>query len=257
MSDLKLLNLKTGKNLKKQRIAKHELRSYLEENIEELLGVSIVFKDFSLMNTSDKVEILGYDENYQLVVIEYRMGKFTNTVNKGLVYLDYIKNNQSRIKTLLNEKLGYNVSGSINLQPRLLVIGDDFNKYDEYAIKQMPFMIDLIKYQVYENKYILLEKTYQSSNNDTGRGQYRFKNQDEYNLFKSISEFVLSLGDEVCEVNDNNFIVYRKIKNFLYLMFDEVITLKLKKNNFKTIKIKNMKDFEKAQIEIESCYDEN
>jgi hypothetical protein len=121
----------------------------------------------------------------------------------------------------------------------------------------MPFMIDLIKYQVYENKYILLEKTYQSSNNDTGRGQYRFKNQDEYNLFKSISEFVLSLGDEVCEVNDNNFIVYRKIKNFLYLMFDEVITLKLKKNNFKTIKIKNMKDFEKAQIEIESCYDEN
>lgn len=257
MSDLKLLNIKTNKLIKKQRIAKHNIREYVEDNIEELLGVKIIFKDLNLLDNNNKVEVLGFDENFQLVVIEYRSGKFSNTVNKGLVYLDYIKNNSSRVKTLINGSLGYDVSNSIKYTPRLIVIGDDFNKYDEYAIKQMPYMIDLIKYQVYDNKYLLLEKNYQSANNDLGKKQYEFKNQDELNLYKRISEFVLALGDEVCEVNENNYIVYRKIKNFLYIMFNDGIELKLKKNNFKTIKIKNMKDFEKAQMEIELCYDEN
>lgn len=257
MSDLKLLNIKTNKLIKKQRIAKHTIRDLIEENIEELLGVKIIFKDLNLLGTNDLVEVLGYDENFQLVVIEYRTGKFSSTVNKGLVYLDFIKNNSSKVKTLINGSLGYEVSNSLKFTPRLIVIGDDFNKYDEYAIQKMPFVIDLIKYQIYDNKYLLLEKTYQSTNNDIGDNKYVFKNQDEFNLYKRISEYVLSLGDEVTEINENNYIVYRKIKNFLYIMFDSGIELKLKKNNYKTIKIKNMKDFEKAQIEIELCYDEN
>ena len=257
MSDLKLLNIKTNKLIKKQRIVKHNIREYIEDNIEELLGVKIIFKDFDLLGNGDLVEVLGYDENFRLVLIEYRAGKFSNVVNKGLVFLDYIKNNSSRVKTLINGSIGYDKSNSLNYNPRIIVIGDDFNQFNKYAIKQMPHTIDLIKYQIFENKYLLLKKNYQSKKIETGLNPYHFKTKDEYNLYKSISDFLLALGDEVCEVNENNYIVYRKIKNFLYIMFDNGIELKLKKTNFKTIKIKNIRDFEKAQLEIELCYDEN
>lgn len=258
MSDLKLLNIKTNKLIKKQRIAKHDLKSLIEANTEDLLGIKIIYKNYDLLGTNDLVEVLGYDENLQLVVLEYRMGKFTNTVNKGLIYLDYIKNNSSKLKADINGKLGYKISNSLRFEPRLIVIGDDFNKYDEYAIKQMPYIIDLVKYQVYDNKFLLLEKNYQSTNIDNGSKPIVFKNQDDYNIYKAISQFVLSLGDEVCEVNDNNYISYRKINNFMYLMYEEGIEIKLKKKtNYKTIKIKNIKDFEKVQIDIEACYDEN
>lgn len=257
MSDLKLYNLNTKKIIKKNRIAKPIVREFIEENIEELLGVKLIYKDYPLIDDVNLIEVLGYDENYQLVVIEYRSGKFSSTINKGLIFLDYIKNNQGKIRSYLSQELGYDIANNINLNPRLIVLGDDFNKYDEYAIKQMSYIVDLIKYQVYDNKLIILEKNYQSTNSYQSINSYQFNNDEIYSLYKSIKEFVLSLGDEVCEVNNNHYIAYRKIKNFLYITFTSGITLNLKFANFKSIKIKSFKDVEKALLEIEKCYDEN
>src|SRR5690554_324049 len=257
MSDLKLFSLTNKKEIKKNRLGKHEIRELIEENIEDLLGITLIFKDYPLYSNEELVEVVGYDENYQLVVIEYRIGRFSSTINKGLIYLDYIKNNQGKVKSIISQELGYDITNNFNLNPRLIVIGNDFNKYDEYAIKQMPFVIELIKYQVFENKFILLEKNYQSTNSYLGINHYKFKNLEEHNLYKSIRELMLALGDEVLEVNTNNYIAYRKIKNFAYLTFENGIELKVKKNKFKTIKIKNLKDLEKAQIALEVCYDEN
>jgi len=257
MSDLKLFSLTNKKEIKKNRLGKHEIRELIEENIEDLLGITLIFKDYPLYSNEELVEVVGYDENYQLVVIEYRIGRFSSTINKGLIYLDYIKNNQGKVKSIISQELGYDITNNLNLNPRLIVIGNDFNKYDEYAIKQMPFVIELIKYQVFENKFILLEKNYQSTNSYLGINHYEFKNLEEHNLYKSIRELMLALGDEVLEVNTNNYIAYRKIKNFAYLTFENGIELKVKKNKFKTIKIKNLKDLEKAQIALEVCYDEN
>jgi len=259
MSDLKLLNIRTNRLLKHNRVEKYNIKDYIEQNSEQLLGVFIIVSDFDLIeNQHDEVQTLGYDENHQLTVIEYRSGKFSSTINKGLVYLDYIKNNHSKIKSILNEKLGFELANNIIINPRLISIGDDYNQYDEYAIKQMPYTIDLIKYQLFDKNYLLLEKNYQSRKIDSVTESHQFNNQDEYKLYRSISEFILSLGDEVCEVNYDNYISYRKIKNFIYIIFDEFLQMKLKINNsFKTIKIKSYADFEKSQNIIEKCYDEN
>lgn len=258
MSDLRLLNLKTNKILNKQRYDKQSIRKLIESNLEELLGIKLIALDYQITtNPFDAIEVLGYDENYQLVVIEYRAGKFTSTINKGLVFLDYLKNNPSKVKILLNEKLGYEISNQIILTPRLISIGDDYNQYDQYAIKKIPFSIDLVKYQIFDKQLLLLEKNYHSQKIVINDYPFQTKNEEENNLYKVISEFILSLGDEVCEVQQGNFIAYRKIKNFIYLMFNHGIELKLKTKTFKTIKIKTIKDFEKAQRDIEICYDEN
>lgn len=257
MSDLRLFNFKQKKIIKKIRPSKHDLRNYLENSIEDILGITIISKDLKLFNGLEAVEVLGYDENYQLVIIEYRSGRFSNTINKGLILIDHINKNTSIIKTQLNEKLGYELSNTININPRLIVVGDDFNKYDEHAIKQMPYTVDLIKYQAYSYNLIVFEKLYQSQAKSVLKNSYTFKNDVELNLYKAVSEYILSLGDEVSEVIVDNFIAYRKISNFIYLVFEDGVELKLKKAKFKTIKLKTMRDFERAQAEIELCYDEN
>lgn len=258
MSDLKLYNLKTKKILKKHHETYQGIREYFEDNLFELLGVNIIFKDFQInVSNNDIIEVLGYDENFQLVVIEYRHGRFTSTINKGIVYLDFIKQNLSKLKTMLNEQLGYEISNNLKLEPRLIIIGNDFNQYDEYAIKQMPFMIDLIKYQFINKQFLIIEKSFQSKKLDHNSNIYKFKNQTELNLYKQISDFILSLGDEVCEVFEENFISYRKIKNFIYITFEDSLVINLLFNNYKKYKIKTVKDFEKIQKDIENCYDEN
>ena len=74
--------------------------------------------------------------------------------------MDYIKENKGKIKTLLREYLDSEIVNNIILNPRLISLGDDFNKYDEYAIKKMPYDVDLIKYQIFDKDLIILEKNY-------------------------------------------------------------------------------------------------
>lgn len=258
MSDLKLFNYKNESLYQKTFIDRQTLKDIIEKNALDLLGITVIAANVRLSEEMfEEVETIGYDENHQIVVIEYRFGKFSSTINKGLVILDYIKNNQGKFKTFINERVGYDLGKEIKLSARLISIGDDYNHYDEYAIKQMPFDIELIKYQLFNKSILVLEKNYQSAKISILEN-YNFKSKEESQLYKQISEFVLSLGDEVSEQRFDGYCGYRKIKNFLYLIFDENIKLNIKLNNkYKSINIKNYKDFEKTQNLIEQSYDEN
>jgi len=259
MSDLRLFNLKTGSVEPKQIIDKPTLKVAVSHHANALLGLTVIGSDLPLgASDSEVVETLGYDENFQLTVVEYRTGKFNGTINKGLVFLDYIKNNYGKIRSFLSEKLGAELAKQIRLNPRLIVVGDDFNRYDEYAIKQMPYVIDLVKYQPYGKNLLLLEKNYQSKK-VVVEEEYAFPPTIEnVDLRKLIGEYILSLGDEVCETVTKSFVYYRKIKTFAYLLFDEGFVLNLLSGGkFKSVKIRSVKDLVKNEGLIEKSYDEN
>lgn len=254
MSDIRVFNLKNKKDYKKNSITKKELQNIIEANAFNLLGVNVILSNVNLTdNPNEIVDTLGYDEDYRLVLIEYRCGKFGNTINKGFLYMDYIKENKGKIKTLLREYLDGEIVNNIILNPRLISLGDDFNKYDEYAIKKMPYDVDLIKYQIFDKDLIILEKNYH--NYVQVRGLYSIDNEKIYDM---IEEFVLSLGDEVSYSNINNCLSYRKIKNFMYLLEEEYLTVILKtKSGYKKYIVKNKNDLNKITGLIESAYDEN
>ncbi len=76
---------------------------------------------------------------------------------------------------------------------------------------------------------------------------------------KFIDDFVLSLGDEVSKTYANNCVIYRRIKNFLYIvqMEDEILTIILKqKNKYKKYQLKNENDFNKITNAVEASYEE-
>ncbi|HBP26108.1 MAG TPA: hypothetical protein DD618_04075 [Acholeplasmatales bacterium] len=259
MSDLRLFNIKNGSIEPKQTADKPALKALVSKNAGALLGLTVIGWDLPLGGSdSEVVETLAYDENFQLTVVEYRMGKFNGTINKGLVYLDFIKNNYGKIRSFLSEKLGAELTKQIRLNPRLIVVGDDFNRYDEYAIKQMPYVIDLVKCQPYGKNFLLLEKNYQSKKVVVDE-EYAFPSTIEnVDLRKMIGEYILSLGDEICETITKSFIYYRKIKTFAYLLYEDgfVINL-LSGGKFKAVKIRSVKDLVKNESLIEKSYDEN
>ena len=256
MSDIKLFNIKNKKVFSNHKLDKNTMQELFEANASDILGLNIIQSNINITQNKDEIlETLAIDEDYCLVVIEYRTGKFGKTINKGLVIIDYILNNKSKIKILLNELLGYDVANNVILNPRLIVVGEEFNKYDEYAVKQINIEIDLIKLSLFDKDILILEKVYQGNKIFDGKFLQRF-NDEQLKVFKMISEFALSLGDEVVQKDYDNFIVYRKIKSFMYVVLKEHIEINVKINSkFKSIIIKTQKDFQKATILIEEAYD--
>jgi len=258
MSDLKLFNLNTKKLIKTKSLQILEMQALIESFSEELLEINIIASNYRISRGTEIIPTLGYDGNYNLVIIEYRNNRFGKIINKGLVLIDYIKENISEFKMLIGSVINNDVAKLINYQPRLIIIGNDFVKYDEYAIKQMLGQIELIKIQGYGNNHILLEKIYQNTNLDHRQFKYSFTSPSQEKLYHLVNEYLLSLGDEVIEVGYQNYCYYRKIKTFMYLLFNDGLECRVLLNGeYKSYQINNEKDFEKIKTKIENSYEQN
>ncbi|MGI6711017.1 MAG: hypothetical protein ACOX4W_06230 [Bacilli bacterium] len=258
MSDIRIFNNKNKQILPKDFIAKQSIQDVIFENSFEILGVTKIATNINLTkDKEDILEFLGYDEDYRLVIIEFRDSRTSSVIKKAWVFLDYIKQNYSKTKLLVTEHIGKEIADQLVYYPRLICIGEDYCKYDSLAIKETQYEIDLIKYASFNKGLFVFEKVYQSK--AVNRTLLKLDNitPDKKVLLENLSEFLLSLGDEVTEVGFNNFLSYRKIRNFLYVVLEEEITLHLiLKNKTKKLVIKNLKDLEKVKIEIENLYGE-
>jgi predicted transport protein len=180
--------------------------------------------------------------------------------------------------------------------PRLLCIAGDFTKFDEYAVKQINRNIELIRYKKYEDDLILFElvnatTASQTSIDDGTTKSNVYKTVTEnlqqadkelQDMYYSIRDFILSLGDDIQEKVLKYYIAFKKIRNFacveiypkskIILMYlninpDEV---ELKEGFTRDVRnighygtgnlevrINSKDDFEKAKELITKSYDEN
>ena len=81
--------------------------------------------------------------------------------------------------------------------------------------------------------------------------KYRIDGDIKY-LFDELVNFLLSLGDEVTLFANGNVVFVRKIKTFMYIVFEEGLNIFM---NNKMKQIKSIKDLEKAFLDIEKEYD--
>ena len=260
MSDLKLINLRTNNLLTNQKLSLTKLQEIVEAKAVEVFGLRVIASNYIInKNDNEYIETLAIDENYNIVIIEYRNGKFSKVINKSIIFIDYIKDNISQFKMLVNDKIGVEEGQQVKFNPRIIVIGDDFNKYDEVAIKQMhKISIDLIKYQMFDKTHLLFEKNYQSLTVNHQLFTYEFSNRDHFSIYRLINDFVLSLGDEVVETGIDQYLSYRKIRNFMFVTFTNGVEISLRiGNKYKVYMLKNERDFNKMQGLIEQAYDEN
>ncbi len=248
--DIKVVNLQNKKLEKVKKISNEEQKKYLYEFITIGLGLKIIISDYKLCDSIlDKVDYLCIDESYRLVIVEKRIGKNTRVIRSGLMFIDYIKDNISKIKILIGDYLGTSILKDICFDCRLVILTESFTQYDYSSIKCLPYNIEAINYSIFENSLVFV-KEYQSKQLD-----YANYHSKKNILFNNLEEYLLSLGEDISIFGYNGLITIRKIKAFMYVIIkDDSLIIYL--NNQKYL-INSNKDLMQLYDKVELSYDEN
>jgi len=212
------------------------LQTLMERNLEALLGVRFLATEFSTGPAhGGRMDTLGVDENGCPVIIEYKRQSNQNIINQGLFYLDWLLDHRKDFEWLVMEKYGRSVADNVQWSsPRLLCIAGDFNRYDEYAVKQMDRNIELIRYRRYGDDLLLLELVNATSappashqpvgiNAPGPAPSSRYKTVSEHlaqappellDLYESLRAYLTALGDDVQEKTLDYYVAFKRIKNF-------------------------------------------
>lgn len=248
--DVKVINITKNKVLKPSKYSQIEKEQYLEQYLEIGLGLKIIKSNYNLTEEiNEPIDFLCVDESYRLVLVEKRYGKESRTIKSGLMYIDYIKENLSKIKILIGDVLGTNIIKDICYDCRLVILTESFTNYDYSSIKSLPYTIEAINYLFLDNSLIFI-KEYQNK-----KREFIYYNGIRNSLYIELENFLSSLGEDVSIFGFQNVIYVRKIKIFLYIIInaDEVILYMNKKEYI----IKNDNDLQKIYSKVEKQYDEN
>lgn len=300
MADIKLFSLKGQvKELNSNQVPlEKELQQLLEQNMSTFFGVTFLKSEYRI--TNGRMDSIGIDENNCPVIFEYKRSVNENVINQGLFYLDWLLDHKADFKLLVMDTLGSEQADKIDWSmPCVICVANDFTKFDEHAVNQMQRNIKLVKYKKFGNNLISLEylnapqvqpiefddgfvkQTKKSNSKDKDFDQYfneaGIKNQ---NLFYSVRDYILSLGDDVSENRLKLYVAFKKVRNIICAeVYRNNVCLHLRlnpdtvdlaqgfiedvrnKGHWGTgdlrINLKSVEDFEKAKPLLDRAYNEN
>lgn len=297
MADIKLFNInKTVKEYQSGTVTlEKELQTVIENNMNTFFGVTFLASEY---RTTDggRMDSIGIDENHCPVIFEYKRSMKENVINQGLFYLNWLLDHKDSFKVLVIEKLGLKAADDIDwTMPRVVCIAGDFTKYDESAIKQMNRNISLIRYKKFGDDLLMFEQINENiaaaisedtsvskpkSSDKTFEEQINGAEKEIKVLYQNLSNYILSLGDDISETHLKLYAAFKKIRNIV-----TVVALKKKlvinlpidvstvtfEEGFSRdvtnighwgcgaveVQLKNKADFEKAKALIDRAYNEN
>jgi Uncharacterized conserved protein len=297
MAEINLFSLTNGvSELPSKSVAlEKELQTLIEQNMSSFFGITFLKSEFVISN--GRIDSLGIDENYCPVIFEYKRSLNENVINQGLFYLDWLLDHKADFKLLVMDILGLDTANKIDWSsPCVICIANDFTKYDEHAVNQMQKNIRLVRYKKFSDDLLLFEHLNAPNvkptieimdNTDKKPGKDRtFLQQFEtapknlQNIYLSIKNYIMSLGDDITENQLKLYAAFKKIKNFACVEIYQsiiLIHLKLDPSDIELIKgftrdmrnighygtgdlqimIKTIEDFEKAKSLINKAYNEN
>lgn len=228
------------------------LQRLIEANLEPLFGVRFVASEFTTgQKHRGRIDTLGLDQDGSPVIIEYKLTNNDNVINQGLFYLDWLMDHRGDFELAARSTLGdVEVTWSV---PRLILLAGGFSRYDQYAVNRIDERIELWTYTLYEGDYLavdlLTSEDVPSPKKEKpptikvpgkpGKSGRAPKATFDLNhhlvkmspttqmLFKTLQEEVMNLGDDVTERCMNQYVGYRRLKNFT-----EIVGLKSKLNVF-------------------------
>ena len=251
MSDIKLFkyNPKVVELKAEGVLLERELQTVIEKNMQDFFGVTFLESEYVI--DGGRMDSIGIDENFCPVIFEYKRAMNENVINQGLFYLDWLLEHKDSFELLVLKKLGQEKASQIDWSmPRVICIAGDFNKFDEKAIKQINRNVSLIRYKKFNNELLMFELlnsntvkplkedvvTPQKSTEKTFVEQYEKAPTKMKQIFDSIKEYVLSLGDDVSENTVKLYTAFKKIKNFATMEIYQakvLVNFKLNPDDFK------------------------
>jgi len=231
------------------------LQGLIEANLEPLFGVRFVATEFSTgQKHRGRIDTLGLDQDGSPVIIEYKLTSHDNVINQGLFYLDWLMDHRGDFELAAQSKLGgVEVTWSA---PRLILLAGSFSRYDQYAVNRIDERIELWTYTLYGNDLLAVELLSRDEVADTkeraptvrtspksaastpaptpgARPAYGLDHHvgkmspTTRVLFDLLRDQLMGMGDDVTERFMNQYIGYRRLKNFT-----EIVGLRSKLNVF-------------------------
>lgn len=252
MADIKLFNIngKVAELPSKQATLEKELQTLIEKNMSTFFGVTFLKSEYTI--TNGRMDSIGIDENDCPVIFEYKRSQNENVINQGLFYLDWLLDHKADFKLLVLEELGQEKANSIDWSmPCVICIANDFTKFDAHAVNQMQRNIKLVKYRKFGDDLIAFEhlnapqvkpvitdeiSSSQSqkkdiANRNTFEDYFAIVGEKNQNLFYSVRDYVLGLGDDVSENQLKYYVAFKKVKNIVCVeVYQSSVLLHLKLN---------------------------
>ena len=237
MSEIKLFRTQ-GTNLSELQGGavdlERSLQTHFEKHLEALLGVRFLASEYRI--TDGRMDTLGIDENDSPVIIEYKRSSNENVIKQGLFYLNWLVDHKGDFELLVQRELGFEAAKIIDWSgPRLICIANNFTKYDEHAVKQMNRNIDLIRYREFPPDLLLLEQLTSTSvvggslishdlmqqsaggpaaSRSTVTDHLNDASEEMRDRYGLVRDYLLACGDDVQEKTLDNYVAFRRIKNF-------------------------------------------
>lgn len=198
--DLKKVDRKDFSNEK-------ELQNLVEKNLLYLMGIKLIESEYPVPN--GRIDTLGIDEDGVPVIIEYKWKKDLSAIVQGLFYLNWVMQNRKPFESIVKDKLGKEDTVNWSVQPRLLIVAQDFDIKETSAIDLMHPNVELKKYALYEGFFdiesVNIVKTKPSSKINAEplvSEQTVTLAQLLKKTSKELSEVFLSLRDKILEISD-------------------------------------------------------
>ncbi len=222
-----------------------ELRDFFAENLEEILGVRLLDKEYP--TTNGFIDTLGIDENNSPVIIEYKWRENEEILSQGLFYFDWLMKNKKHFELLVDNKLGEKTKVNWD-QPRVILIAQGFSRYVLGAVQQEK-NIELKTYTYYEPDILQLENIHESTGLKVIKKRAKAEESGKYDLDhhfhitsaemrKSASLLrskILELPGVEEKLGQKTGIPYKTTKNFARLEFRRAwIQLLLRDPSYKT-----------------------
>lgn len=210
-----------------------DVQKIVESNLESIFAVRFVAHEFPTgAKHRGRIDTLGLDEDGSPVILEYKRFSSENVINQGLFYLDWLMDHRGDFELSAFKVLG-DKTKVVWGQPRLILLAEAFSRYDQYAVNRIDERIELWTYTVYQGDLLRIERMDAEEVTTTSKAKrgpstkqpkksagfdldhhLAKMSPDSKALFEQVSEQILALGDDVTERFMNQYIGYRRLKNF-------------------------------------------
>lgn len=214
-----------------------DIQDLVESNLESIFGVRFVAREYSTgARHGGRIDTMGLDQDGSPVIIEYKKATNPTVMIQGLFYLDWLLDHRGDFELAARTQLGNDVEVMWD-QPRLILLAEGFNKYDHYAVNRIDGRIELWTFTFYKDDYLRVDRV--ESDEAAADKPKRSKKStaklpapaalsldhhlakmsaQSKDLFDSLREQILVLGDDVTERFMNQYVGYRRQKNFVEIV---------------------------------------
>lgn len=274
---MQIYNNKSGKLEQVKEIwfkLEKDMQKLTEDNMESIFWLEFIKTEFQLNNL--RIDSLAFDnESNSFVIIEYKRWNSYSVIDQGMSYLALMLNNKADFVQELSRKRDRFIdSKDIDWsQSRIIIIADNFNRYQKESINFKDLAIDLWELKQFNDWTIVYNPIKASNTTESIKTVTKFETKEFKEVNKEIKTYTVDdhfkdWWDEVREIYEelrdrimslDSRMTEKAVSVYIWYKIWEKVSVWIKIRKSKIVlellrvRTTDLKDPENKSIDIESA----